>query len=392
VPENKMQDDSVEVIHPVGGRQYLGVTAPVFEALSRSGLLGRVTTDGFVYLEDLEHYKRYGTQWLYDDRPGLTPRVLTAEILHDIPSPPDIGDDMYPSVQGNFYAWREGVGMPTPTEAMETDTGWLAHFYLSPNQYMWPAPTTMGMVGPTLLKLRKKRQVLGAKLTMMLYPEPSGSLALLTVFGPSSPVETAYKTAYDVASPVLDELSVNYDVPLPSVYTLVMGILSGLAFTPFPTIPEVRTLEPGDSLLPRCPHPELKHAVALYREGISSSEPLHQFLALWKAYMNAREVREQWGKEHKRSDVKVHKEVVPKAFAFGEYAGLKFGKVADAMYRPYRAALAHAEKLQEGEPKTAASAEDYLSIAYAVPVIRYMAHVTLQNVRATLDTTKRSPV
>jgi hypothetical protein len=90
----------------------------VFGALSRSGLLGRVTTGGDVYWEDLQRYKRYDTQWLYDDRPGLAPRVMTAEILREIPPPPDVGDDMYPSVQGKYYAWREGVGMPTPPEAM----------------------------------------------------------------------------------------------------------------------------------------------------------------------------------------------------------------------------------------------------------------------------------
>ena len=101
-------------------------------------------------------------------------------------------------------------------------------------------------------------------------------------------------------------------------------------------------------------------------------------------------MREKWGKENKRSDVKVREEVVPEAFAFGKDAGLKFGKVWAKMYRPYRVALAHAAKIEDGKPKTAASAEDYLSVAYAVPVIRYMAHVTLQNVRATLDSTERS--
>jgi hypothetical protein len=87
----------------------------VFGALSRSGLLGRVTTGGDVYWEDLQRYKQYA---MAVRRPGLTPRVMTAEILREIPPPPDVGDDMYPSVQGKYYAWREGVGMPTPPEAM----------------------------------------------------------------------------------------------------------------------------------------------------------------------------------------------------------------------------------------------------------------------------------
>lgn len=303
-------------------------------------------------------------------------------------APPDVGGEKYPGVQTWFYVWREG--MPDVEEALETDTGWLAHFYLRPNPYLWPAPTSMGMVGPMLLKLRRKEPVLGAKLRTELYPDPSGSLALVTVFGPSRPLKESFETAYDVASPVLDELSVEYDQPLPVSHTLVVGIPSGLTITFFSKIPEIRSLEPGHRLLPRCPYPELKHAVALYREGVSSNSPFHQFLALWKVYENACDVRRAWQRRHKRRPAKVQEEVIPKAFAFTDYEGWTFDQVKQEMNRPLRVALAHGGRIDDGEPKTAASAEDFLSVVYAVPVMRYIAHVTLQNVRATLDSSKRS--
>jgi len=53
-------------------------------------------------------------------------------------------------------------------------------------------------------------------------------------------------------------------------------------------------------------------------------------------------------------------------------------------------ALAHGEDVENGEPKTVTSAEDFLSVVYAVPVIRDVAYVTLQNVRATLDSSQCS--
>jgi hypothetical protein len=52
---------------------------------------------------------------------------------------------------------------------------------------------------------------------------------------------------------------------------------------------------------------------------------------------------------------------------------------------PYRVALAHAGKVDAGKPLTAASYEDYQKVASQVPVVRYMANVVLENVRATFD-------
>jgi hypothetical protein len=156
-----MTDEFVQVVAPVEAQRWLGVSVPTYRALARSGLLGRITTGDDVYWEDPQHYQKYGTQWPIEGRPGLpSARMLSADFIQSMPPPPDTGDERYPGVQTWFYVWREGVGMPDVEEALETDTGWLAHFYLTPNPYMWPAPTTMAMVAPTLLKLRQRRTVL----------------------------------------------------------------------------------------------------------------------------------------------------------------------------------------------------------------------------------------
>jgi hypothetical protein len=83
--------------------------------------------------------------------------------------------------------------------------------------------------------------VLGPSPRTELCPDPSGSLALLSVFQPprrlEESYEAAYDAAYDAAGPVLDELSVKYDLPLPISHSAVIGVPSGLTITHFPRTP-----------------------------------------------------------------------------------------------------------------------------------------------------------
>jgi len=157
------------------------------------------------------------------------------------------------------------------------------------------------------------------------------------------------------------------------------------------TLVDFDDLSSGEPVLASCPYPELRDSVALYREGVSSNNPIHQFLTLWRTYENACEVRGAWRRVYKRPDLKPHEEVIPGgAFGFQGYEGLHFDAVKQKLERPFRVALAHGSNVRDGKPITAASAKDLMSVAYAVPIIRYMAQVTLQNVRATLASSDKS--
>ena len=184
--------------------------------------------------------------------------------------------------------------------------------------------------------------------------------------------------------PILDELSAKYDLPLPIAHSLIVGIPSGLTNTSFPNIPKLKIIDRSEEILAACPYPELRDAVALYREGISSNNVFHSFLALWKAYENANQVRAGWRKQHKQNDVKVHSEVIPSFFAFSDSKGLSLDQARQRLNRPYRVALTHAGDIKNGRPLTTASAEDLLNVSYQIPLVRYMASSTLKNVRATL--------
>jgi hypothetical protein len=366
-------------------RRKLKVPKQVFNALLRSRLLGNYDPKGWLSPDGVEYYERYGTQW---NTEVLEERMLSVEFVQSMPRPPGVeGGEQPPDTQTNMYIWSDDI----PTDALETDTGWLAQFYLRPNKLFWPAPTAVGTIGPLPLKLAAPRRVREAALPTDLYPDPDGSLALITVTniaGRMRPIKVAFETAYNIAVPILDELSAKYDLPLPIAHSLIVGIPSGLTNTSFPKIPKVKTIDRSEEIPAACPYPELRDAVALYREGISSNNAFHSFLALWKAYENANQVRADWRKQHRQNDVKVHSEVVPNFFAFSERKGLSFDQARQRLNRPYRVALTHAGDIEKVKLLTTASAEDLLNVSYQIPLVRYIASVTLENVRATLASTQ----
>jgi len=182
-------------------------------------------------------------------------------------------------------------------------------------------------------------------------------------------------------------LSFRYDQPLPMAQSLVVGIPSGAISYDYGLHPAVKEISSGDAVLPSCPYPELRDAVALYREGVSSNNPFYSFLAaLWKAYENVtRDVRSAWRRKHQLPDTKVREETIPNVWAFRHHAGLSFEQVKQQLNRPYRVALAHGSDIADGgRPKTAASAADFDAVSTKVPLVRYMARVAIENMRATL--------
>lgn len=327
-----------------------------------------------------------------------------------------IGDEAYEGLPP-----VEGIGPQPPStqtharvapgnvihDAEKTDTGWMAHFYLVPNYFYFPNLTELALVGAPPLKLSEPKPILGAELPVTLYPHPSGYLGLVVVEGLNRLLKGAQKEAYDVAMPLLDELSARYDVPLPVAHSMAVGVPSGVIHLYFAHRPKAKEIGSGVEILPRCPHPDLKDAYALYREAVSSNNPFYAFVAFWKVYEEAVYVRKGWRAKHKRSDTRIREEVFPDLFAFGarpeelanppeepedlhellteQLRGRKFKKAIKLLNDSHRVALAHAGKVDAGKPLTGASHEDYQKVAGKVLVVRYMANLVLENVRATFD-------
>ncbi len=70
-----------EVLTFKQARRRLKVSAPVFEALLRSKLLGAYDPEGWVQVAGIESYERYGTQWNTD---VLGERMLSAEFVQNM--------------------------------------------------------------------------------------------------------------------------------------------------------------------------------------------------------------------------------------------------------------------------------------------------------------------
>jgi hypothetical protein len=385
-------------------RNRLGVSEPILNALIRSGLLGYTSQSGLVSDQAILSYERFGTQWGIDERYGHSVRMLPEETYDNLPPIEGIGPQP-PATRAHGFIYPPSEQNPQGLE--RSDTGWIAHFYLVPNYFYFPDPTELALVGQPPLKLSEPRPIPGADLPVTLYPHPLGCVGLVAVDGLDRPLEDVHKEAYDVAMPLLDELSVRYDVPLPVANVMAVGVPSGTIHTFFAHHSEVRKVESEAEIMPRCPHPELRDAYALYREAVSSNNPFHAFLTFWKVYEEAVYVRRGWGEKYKRSDTRVREEVFPDLFAFGarpeelanpseedmelleqrakQLRGKKFEKAEELLRGPYRVALAHAGKVDVGKPLTGASYEDYQKVASQVPVVRYMANVVLENVRATFD-------
>ena len=250
----------------------------------------------------------------------------------------------------------------------------------------------VSLIGPLYLKLAVSRQVPGTTFPTYLFPDPSGSLAMVMVIGRNlKQDENSIETAYDIVVPVLDELSIQYDQPLPIAHSLIIGVPSGIITIDVSRHPKIRIINATDPISAKCPYPELQDAVALYREGVSSNNPFHQFLTLWKVYENATRIRGNWRRQYKLKDIKVHQETFPDVFAFRTIKGKNFDELKQSYNGIYRNAIAHGD-ISKGKPRTGASAADYFDVSSKVPVLRYMSRIVLENVRATLASTTPFPL
>jgi hypothetical protein len=355
-------------------RAQLRAPRSVFQALVLSGLLGPFEK-GKVSKSGVQQFYRYGTQW----RSERENRELGKDPYQGIDIAESTGGEHPPETRTQIQISSVDPAILSP----DKDVGWIAQFYLRVNRHFFPDPTAMALIGPVTLKLKGVREVKGTALPAYLYPDPNGALAMIMVIGNPQPLDDAFKAAYDVASPILDELSLRYDQPLPIAQAIAIGIPSGAINVWLPKVPKLATIS-DDSILPKCPHAELTDAVALYREAVSSSNPFHKYLTLWKTYENVCAARGIWRTRTKQRDLKPSPETIPELWAFGDFRGLSFDKAKQRLNDSYRVSLAHGA-VKGGKPRTAASSADFTDVSVNIPIIRYMARTALLNFRHTLD-------
>ena len=248
------------LLTPTEARRRLRLPKPIFEVLMRSGLLGPTTNSGHLFAQSLSYFERYGTQWHTQERfgaEGWGQRLISEDTYENMPPVPG----MESGAPTDTYTHMRVSAPGTPDNIEETDTGWIAHFYLFPNYFMWPNTTELAMLVPPPLKISEPRDVPGTRHPTRLYPEPSGSLSLVVVSSrerprdAENPFSAAFDQAYDTAVGVLDYLSVEYDTPLPIVHSALIGVPSGTVHLFFAHRPKVRIMSRGDNLSSEPPSP-----------------------------------------------------------------------------------------------------------------------------------------
>lgn len=142
---------------------------PLLNALATSGLLGVESTDESLPADGIEHYRRYGTQWQTVERFGdMGHRALPNSFYQNPPPTPVKG--VQPPDTGTHAMVGSGA---VPEDATETDTGWLAQFYLMPNYYLLPNPLDLAMIGSVPLKLDAPRKCGGRVFRPAFIPNPA---------------------------------------------------------------------------------------------------------------------------------------------------------------------------------------------------------------------------
>lgn len=348
----------------------LGVSPAVLVALLNSGLLGFWDHDGIPAV-GVDHFKRFGTQW----REELGTRQFPME---SIPVPADVGEEQPPSTvtQLQFAVAQDQFKLA------DSDGSWIAQYYFRPNPFFFPSPLDSGLVGPIPILLPEPAQVQGMPFVTTLYPDPPGRLAMIMVSGPSIDGEDAFGRAYDSVIPLIAELSFRSGAPLPVAHSIVVGVPSGTISIEIPKPSRDVSFLSLDLRNP-LEHDGLLEAKALFLEASNSLSPFHQFLCYWKVYEYVTAARKEWGRKHKRSDVRVRSERLPEVWVWRKRKGLPFQVVLNGMREDYRNAIAHADP--RCPMRSVAYSKDLGSVATAVPVLRYIARTVLENFEATLD-------
>ncbi len=85
----------------------------------------------------LLRYERFGTQWTINERRGPSTRVMENEVYESMPSVEDLGPQP-PATQTHAVVTPADNAPSVLENAMNTDIGWIAHFYLILNYFYFP--------------------------------------------------------------------------------------------------------------------------------------------------------------------------------------------------------------------------------------------------------------
>ena len=196
----------------------------------------------------------------------------------------------------------------------------------------------------------------------------------------------AERHAFDLVMPILSRLSYEYDVALDVKFYDVIEEKTDVYKCTFGIVGKSKLLGANLRGLSK---PEFRMVFAAYREAANASNPFYQLLCFYKVIEGVRKLRA------KRKETLLSKyreppdERMPASDAdlniinpfhrefFQPYLGQKFTRVLDQLRNLLRNAVAHLDPM--GDSLVIDDFEDIAQCERAVPVIKYIGRVMLQN-------------
>ena len=352
--------------------QHLDVPEFYVVGLINSGLLGYTNSAGEPGLEGIRHFVEYGTQWQADLQPRMEPydETPTAKGWENLP---------------HAVVSHAQISTHQEISLSDQDILWVTHFYFRPNFFFFPDLAAMVPVGSVPVTLAKKTKFVSGDREIILYPDPDGRLALLAVAGKLQEGVDPMVDALDAATPVLNKLTAITDHALPIVQKHWIGFPSGTINLPRCSRPKPAQLD----LTGFTEHEPLKDAESLYRIGLVCSEPMYRFLSFWRVYEAVDKAQGEWCGKNTLPVVERIVARFPGHPAFGSFAGKKFGTAISELKSVHRNAIAHGG-LSGNPVHSGASAASLAEVEAAIPIMRYLAKVKIENFRHTLEQALRT--
>lgn len=275
-----------------------------------SGLFGYTDKEGNVCKSSVESYEKYGTQW----NDSSKDRDYDYSIVHKVE-----GWENAPI--GTFTEMQISIDK----DLKEQDTHWLAQLYIKPNKFFFADPENKTLVGSCSIMLKKRIQINSKdfpRKTLILYPHPDGSLALLSVIGKKdekeiSPLDLAMK----MALPILSELAFRSDKSIHISQKHWIGLPSGIINIETYKRPDRYEFNLNDFK----DYHSLREAKSLYFTALNCSEQMSQFLSFYRVIELTRTRANQYLQDNR----KAHR--IPNHPAYGNYQGKKVNAGVDTL-------------------------------------------------------------
>jgi len=359
---------------------YLKMSLLIATGLARAGFFGFSSKSGHYKRQAVIDFDKYGVQWNSSLKPRLMPEGIDPVVSGWENPPRHTMTEYCVSIEAKNWGLA--------------DTYWLANFFFKVNPFYFPQHDAVQRLYLSKVKLKEKFIALNGNSRIIVYPDKSGRLALIQVFGEGNPKEKfggCLVEAKNKITSVLNWLTMCSDGAIPIVQENWVGLPSGDIHFITSKVALDTIIEPKDFI----EHQPLRDAQSLYRLGLNCNEPMYAFLSFWRACEAMDAVQKEWikqyrqryaGNEYFSTLLKNYGQlVIPDHPVFGEYKGWKLNKAANMLRDKFRNSIAHAHMQDSDNLLTGSDEGSNQRVQAALATLRYIVKERLNFLNKIFD-------